>query len=54
MGLVFQTLELDEEGGRFNNFIDFRKALGGVLNLQVGREVGACLYGRRTQVDRES
>ena len=31
---VFQTLELGEEGGRFNNFVDFRDALGGVLNLQ--------------------
>lgn len=34
VGKVYQVLELDAEGGRFNNFIDFREALGGVLNLQ--------------------
>ena len=35
VGRVYQTLELDDTGGSFNNFIDFRDALGGVLNLQV-------------------
>lgn len=34
VGKVYQLLELTESGGRFNNFIDFREALGGVLNLQ--------------------
>ena len=34
VGKVYQLLELTEAGGRFNNFIDFREALGGVLNLQ--------------------
>jgi hypothetical protein len=31
---IYQTLELDENGGRFKNIIDFRDALGGVLNLE--------------------
>lgn len=39
VGRVFQTLELDDDPAdgncRFNNFIDFRDAFGGVLNLQV-------------------
>lgn len=39
VGRVFQTLELDDVpadgNSRFNNFIDFRDAFGGVLNLQV-------------------
>jgi hypothetical protein len=35
VGRVYQTLELDDAGvGSFNNFIDFRESLGGVLNLQ--------------------
>ena len=34
VGRVYQVLELEENGGRFNNFIDFREAAGGVLNLQ--------------------
>lgn len=34
VGRVYQVLELEEDGGRFNNFIDFREAAGGVLNLQ--------------------
>ena len=37
VGKVYQSLELDDTGGWFNNFIDFRDSLGGVLNLQVVR-----------------
>jgi hypothetical protein len=43
VGRVFQTLELSDDpragSSRFNNFIDFRDAFGGVLNLRVQRRV---------------
>jgi hypothetical protein len=47
VGRVYQTLELDDGGGRFNNLIDFREALGGVLNLQATVEG----YTGGTQLD---
>ena len=47
VGRVYQTLELGDSGGSFNNFIDFRDSLGGVLNLQARVEG----YTGGTQLD---